>query len=72
MKIRNVSHTVTGADPAGFALALEVAYELHAPAPRAPEVARRRRSARRPPGCRRPHRAVPYEADPAGPTGPAA
>lgn len=39
MKIRNVSHTLTGADPAALALALEVAYELHAPAPRAPEVA---------------------------------
>ncbi|MGW3423575.1 hypothetical protein [Streptomyces phaeochromogenes] len=38
MKIRNVSHTLTGADPAAFGLALEVAYELHAPAPRAPEV----------------------------------
>ncbi|MEU9788561.1 hypothetical protein AB0H92_47755 [Streptomyces phaeochromogenes] len=30
MKIRNVSHTLAGADPAAFALALEVAYELHA------------------------------------------
>jgi hypothetical protein len=37
--IKQVSHTVAGADPAGFALALEVAYALHAPAPRAPEVA---------------------------------
>ncbi|MEU6353530.1 hypothetical protein ABZ896_30100 [Streptomyces sp. NPDC047072] len=37
--IQQVSHTVAGTDPAGFALALEVAYELHAPAPRAPEVA---------------------------------
>ncbi|WP_210592532.1 hypothetical protein [Streptomyces sp. GESEQ-35] len=37
--IKQVSHSVTAADPAGFALALEVAYELHAPAPRAPEVA---------------------------------
>ncbi|MEU6146576.1 hypothetical protein ABZ848_40300 [Streptomyces sp. NPDC047081] len=37
--IKQVSHTVTGTDPAGFALALEVAYELHAPAARAPEVA---------------------------------
>ncbi|MFJ6391586.1 hypothetical protein ACIQJT_28710 [Streptomyces sp. NPDC091972] len=37
--IQQVSHTVTGTDPAGFALALEVAYALHAPAPRAPEVA---------------------------------
>ncbi|PAZ13221.1 hypothetical protein CLM62_25300 [Streptomyces sp. SA15] len=42
--IKQVSHTVTGIDPAGFALALEVAYELHAPAAsaaRAPEVAPR-------------------------------
>ena len=39
--IKQVSHTVTGTDPAGFALAVEVAYELHAPlaADRAPEVA---------------------------------
>jgi hypothetical protein len=34
-----VSHTVAGTDPAGFALALEVAYELHPPVTRAPEVA---------------------------------
>ncbi|MGW0418091.1 hypothetical protein [Streptomyces sp. NPDC003015] len=37
--IKQVSHTVAGTDPAGFALALEVAYALHAPALRAPEVA---------------------------------
>ena len=37
--IKQVPHTVAGADPAGFALALAVAYELHAPVPRAPEVA---------------------------------
>ncbi|KOU56734.1 hypothetical protein ADK57_41375 [Streptomyces sp. MMG1533] len=38
--IKQVSHTVAGTDPAGFALALEVAYELHAPeTTRAPEVA---------------------------------
>ncbi|MFI0512378.1 hypothetical protein ACH3Y9_20040 [Streptomyces sp. WSLK1-5] len=37
--IEQVSHTAAGTDPAGFALALEVAYALHAPAPRAPEVA---------------------------------
>lgn len=37
--IKQVSHTVAGADPAGFALALDVAYALHAPVPRAPEVA---------------------------------
>lgn len=70
MKIRNVSHTLTGADPAAFALALEVAYELHAPAPRAPEVA----PVAAPRGARRgaaPAPAVPYEADPAGLTRPA-
>ncbi|GAP49066.1 hypothetical protein [Streptomyces azureus] len=45
--IQQVPHTVPGADPAGFALALAVAYALHAPesasgpasATRAPEVA---------------------------------
>ncbi|KUM82654.1 hypothetical protein [Streptomyces pseudovenezuelae] len=37
--IKQVSHTVAGTDPAGFALALDVAYALHAPTPRAPEVA---------------------------------
>ncbi|MET9911239.1 hypothetical protein ABZZ74_31345 [Streptomyces sp. NPDC006476] len=37
--IQQVSHTVAGTDPAGIALALEVAYELHAPTTRAPEVA---------------------------------
>ncbi|MEU9189625.1 hypothetical protein AB0D14_34805 [Streptomyces sp. NPDC048484] len=43
--IKNVSHTLTGTapdthnNPAGFALALAVAHELHAPALRAPEVA---------------------------------
>lgn len=37
--IKQVSHTVTGTDPAGSTLALEVAYELHAPRTRAPEVA---------------------------------
>ena len=37
--IKQVSHTVAGTDPAGFALALDVAYALHAPVPRAPEVA---------------------------------
>lgn len=37
--IQQVSHTVAGADPAGFALALDVAYALHPPVPRAPEVA---------------------------------
>ncbi|MEU1270825.1 hypothetical protein [Streptomyces sp. NPDC005799] len=36
--IQQVSHTVAGTDPAGLALALEVAYELHAPATRAAEV----------------------------------
>ncbi|MFF4031871.1 hypothetical protein ACFYZ2_19375 [Streptomyces sviceus] len=37
--IKQVSHMVAGTDPAGIALALDVAYALHAPAPRAPEVA---------------------------------
>jgi hypothetical protein len=37
--IKQVSHTVAGTDPAGFALAVEVASALHAPEPRAPEVA---------------------------------
>ncbi|MFG2793875.1 hypothetical protein [Streptomyces sp. NPDC048419] len=36
--IKQVSHPVSGLDPAGLALALEVAYELHAPEGRAPEV----------------------------------
>jgi hypothetical protein len=36
--IKQVSHTAAGNDPAGFALALEVAYALHAPQTRAPEV----------------------------------
>ncbi|WP_328495031.1 hypothetical protein OHS59_21410 [Streptomyces sp. NBC_00414] len=39
MQIKTVSHTLAGADPAGSALALAVAHELHAPAPRAPEMA---------------------------------
>ncbi|WP_406476168.1 hypothetical protein [Streptomyces sp. NBC_01615] len=37
--ITRVSHIFADSDPAGFTLALEVAYELHAPATRAPEVA---------------------------------
>jgi hypothetical protein len=53
--IQQVSHTVAATDPAGLALALEVAYELHAPtapsapAVRAPEIstAAARRTARR-------------------------
>jgi adenine/guanine phosphoribosyltransferase-like PRPP-binding protein len=48
--IKQVSHTVAGNDPAGFALALAVAYELNAPtaAVRAPEIspAAARRTAR--------------------------
>ncbi|MCX4859179.1 hypothetical protein OG426_25460 [Streptomyces canus] len=36
--IKQVSHPVAGTDPAGFTLALEVAYELHPPVTRAPEV----------------------------------
>jgi hypothetical protein len=45
--IKQVSHTVAGTGPAGFALALEVAYELHAPVTRAPEVAVTQTVARR-------------------------
>ncbi|MCX5049179.1 MULTISPECIES: hypothetical protein [unclassified Streptomyces] len=36
--IKQVSHTVAGIDPAGLALALDVAYALHAPVTRAPEL----------------------------------
>ncbi|MGW0837009.1 hypothetical protein [Streptomyces prunicolor] len=36
--IKQVSHTVTDTGAAGLGLALGVAYELHAPAARAPEV----------------------------------
>ncbi|MEW2572932.1 hypothetical protein [Streptomyces sp. NPDC047070] len=38
-QIKTVSHTLVGGDPSGLALALAVAHELHAPAPRAPEMA---------------------------------
>ncbi|MFE7075315.1 hypothetical protein ACFU96_35005 [Streptomyces sp. NPDC057620] len=38
-QIKTVPHTLTGGDPSGLALALAVAHELHAPAPRAPEMA---------------------------------
>ncbi|MDV7215134.1 hypothetical protein [Streptomyces prunicolor] len=37
--IKQVSHTVTDTGAAGLGLALGVAYELHAPEVRAPEVA---------------------------------
>jgi hypothetical protein len=37
--ITRVSHIVADRDPAGFTLALEVAYKLHPPAARGPEVA---------------------------------
>ncbi|MFJ8596084.1 hypothetical protein [Streptomyces sp. NPDC093598] len=37
--IQRIAHAEPGGDPAGVALALAVAYELHAPAGRAPEVA---------------------------------
>ncbi|MBW8817813.1 MULTISPECIES: hypothetical protein [unclassified Streptomyces] len=37
--IQQVSHPVAGSGPAAFALALDVAYELHPPVTRAPEVA---------------------------------
>ncbi|MFJ9634135.1 hypothetical protein ACIQPR_06390 [Streptomyces sp. NPDC091280] len=38
--IKQVSHTVTDTGAAGLGLALGVAYELHAPAARAPEAVR--------------------------------
>ncbi|MBD0840418.1 hypothetical protein [Streptomyces sp. TRM68416] len=45
--IKQVSHTVADPDPASLALALEVAYELHAPVTsRAPELATGRPTAR--------------------------
>ncbi|MEU4487276.1 hypothetical protein [Streptomyces purpurascens] len=37
--IQQVEHTESGGDPAGVGLALAVAYALHAPTGRAPEVA---------------------------------
>jgi hypothetical protein len=37
--IKQVSHTVTDTGAAGLGLALGVAYELHAPEARAPELA---------------------------------
>ncbi|MGX1561408.1 hypothetical protein [Streptomyces sp. NPDC055506] len=37
--IQQIAHTESGGDPAGVGLALSVAYELHAPTSRAPEVA---------------------------------
>ena len=46
--ITQVSRTVADTDPASVALALEVAYELHAPAAaRAPELATGRATAHR-------------------------
>ncbi|CAL9527956.1 hypothetical protein [Streptomyces sp. NPDC090994] len=51
--IEQVSHPVTGTDPAGFALALEVASALHPPAPRAPELAPRHHRAPHAPARRR-------------------
>ncbi|MET7682710.1 hypothetical protein [Streptomyces sp. NPDC005423] len=45
--IKQVSHTVQDAGAAGLGLALAVAYQLHAPAARAPEVAVTRAPARR-------------------------
>jgi hypothetical protein len=38
-QIERVEHTTTGTGPADFTLALEIAGALHAPVPRAPEVA---------------------------------
>ncbi|MFG2129023.1 hypothetical protein ACGFNV_14660 [Streptomyces sp. NPDC048751] len=45
--IKQVSHPVTGVGAADLGLALDVAYALHAPAGRAPEVATRTTAARR-------------------------
>lgn len=46
--IKMVSHKMTGTNPAGIDLALNIAYVLHAPTPRAPEVApAARKTARR-------------------------
>ncbi|WP_282702893.1 hypothetical protein [Streptomyces sp. CC219B] len=45
--IKQVSHAIADADPASLALALEVAYELHAPVTtRAPELVTGRPTAR--------------------------
>ncbi|MEU3144607.1 hypothetical protein [Streptomyces sp. NPDC006999] len=38
-QIKQVTHRTPGAGPAGLALALEVAGELHTPVRRAPEIA---------------------------------
>ncbi|MXM68476.1 hypothetical protein GR925_34975 [Streptomyces sp. HUCO-GS316] len=57
--IEQVSHTVAGTDPAGFALALEVAYALHAPVPRAREVAVPRTTGRRGTAAARARRRTP-------------
>ncbi|MDQ0684693.1 hypothetical protein QFZ66_004735 [Streptomyces sp. B4I13] len=53
--IKQVSHTVTGCGAADLGLALDVAYELHAPtaSTRAPEVAPQLTGLRAPAG--RPH-----------------
>ncbi|MEV7284633.1 hypothetical protein AB0O01_08755 [Streptomyces sp. NPDC093252] len=49
IRVERVTHALPGHDPAGYALALEVAGRLHGPATRAPELA--------PPGARPgPHR----------------
>jgi hypothetical protein len=54
--IKQVTHTVADTDPAGITLALEVAYDLHAPAPRAPEVAAPQLMGLRVPAAAHPHR----------------
>ncbi|MFE2043619.1 hypothetical protein ACFXAZ_22360 [Streptomyces sp. NPDC059477] len=38
-RVRRIEHSAPGHDPAGFALALEVAGRLHGPVTRAPELA---------------------------------
>jgi hypothetical protein len=56
--IKQVSHTLSGTAPADTALALEVAYDLHAPAqpPRATEVAAPQLMGLRVPAAAHPHR----------------
>ncbi|MGP2436732.1 hypothetical protein [Streptomyces sp. JW3] len=51
--IEQVPHTAAGTDPAGFALALEVASALHPPLTRAPELAPRPPRTRRVPAAGR-------------------
>ncbi|WP_458244554.1 hypothetical protein [Streptomyces sp. MAI_2237] len=56
--VHQVSHPGAGTGPAAFTLALEVAYELHAPAGRATEVAPARVAGRRATAARTRRRTV--------------